>query len=210
MSKQVISSTKKTNSFPLSNTVLKYKENQRNLKKDRKETIPQSKMTKEIQNKFTGQTNNNFVPSIGTLQQINTINQNICTCSKFKKGINTNLNEIEYCSCNDDIDCCECDDHKGYCECNDDKDYCECEEHKDHSLCCNVNNGNINKTFNKVLNLNVQNIFIQEGSNIDYCQCDKKEDKTNFTPSTHKENLPNVLKGQKINIDYCTCSDDES
>ena len=100
MSKQIISSTKITKSYQTSNTGRNYNENQRNQKNDENEEFSQSRMTKEIQNKF------NLDSSIGTLQQRSTLNQNFCTCGKFKTDthstynntIQTNLTGEDYCT----------------------------------------------------------------------------------------------------------------
>ena len=189
MSKQVISSTKITKSYQISNSGKNYNENLINLKNDKNEAPPQSRMTKEIQNKFTGQTINNLDSSIGNQQQRSIRNQNICTCGKFKTDTHSTYNNTIQTNLTGE-------------------DYCTCDDAKDYSLGGKFYKRNTNKTVNKTLSLNDQNIVIQDGSNTDYCNCDERENKKIFSTVTsdYNENLPNVLTDEEINLNYCTCS----
>ena len=182
MSKQIISSTKITKSYQTSNTCRNYNENQRNQKNDKNEEFSQSRMTKEIQNKF------NLDSSIGTLQQRSTLNQNFCTCGKFKTDTHSTYNNTIQTNLTGE-------------------DYCTCDDAKDYSLGGNCYKRITNKTVNKTLSLNEQNIFIQDGSNTDYCNCEEREDRKILSTITsdYNENLPNILTDEEINLNYCTC-----
>ena len=221
MSKQVISSTKITKSYQISKSGQNYNENQRNLKSDNSELITQSKITKEMQNKFTGQTISNLAPnrnseysmsittgkrtsnqndllqnykinnldsSLGSLQQRSANNQSICTCGKFRTDTHSTYNNTIQTNLTGE-------------------GYCTCDDAKDNSNGCTCYKRNTNKTYNRTLNLNDQNIFIQEGSNSDYCNCDEKEERKIFSnvTSDYNVNIPNVLTDEEINLNYCTC-----
>ena len=212
MSKQVISSTKITKSYQISKSGQNYNESQKNFKNDKNESFPQSKIEKGIQNKFTGQAISNLDlnkdsdyslsiktgkkafnrkdllqnykidnldSSLGSIQQRSVNNQSVCTCGKFKTDTHSTYNNTIQTNLTGE-------------------GYCTCDDGKDNSNGCTCYKRNTNKTFNRTLNLNDQNIFIQEGSNSDYCNCDEREERK-------ITNLPNVLTDEEINLNYCTC-----
>lgn len=182
MSKQVISSTKITKSNQMSKSGQNYNENQKNLKTGKNESLPQSKIAKGIQNKF------NLDSSLGSIQQRSVNNQSVCTCGKFKTDTHSTYNNTIQTNLTVE-------------------GYCTCDDAKDNSIGCTCYKRNTNKTFNRTLNLNDQNIFIQEGSNSDYCNCDEREERKIFSnvTSDYNVNLPNVLTDEEINLNYCTC-----
>ena len=221
MSKQVISSTKITKSYQISKSGQNYNESQKNFKNDKNESFPQSKIEKGIQNKFTGQAISNLDlnkdsdyslsiktgkkafnrkdllqnykidnldSSLGSIQQRSVNNQSVCTCGKFKTDTHSTYNNTIQTNLTGE-------------------GYCTCDDGKDNSNGCTCYKRNTNKTFNRTLNLNDQNIFIQEGSNSDYCNCDEREERKIFSnvTSDYNTNLPNVLTDEEINLNYCTC-----
>ena len=221
MSKQVISSTKITKSYQISKSGQNYNESQKNFKNDKNESFPQSKIEKGIQNKFTGQAISNLDlnkdsdyslsiktgkkafnrkdllqnykidnldSSLGSIQQRSVNNQSACTCGKFKTDTHSTYNNTIQTNLTGE-------------------GYCTCDDGKDNSNGCTCYKRNTNKTFNRTLNLNDQNIFIQEGSNSDYCNCDEREERKIFSnvTSDYNTNLPNVLTDEEINLNYCTC-----
>ena len=221
MSKQVISSSKITKSYQISKSSQDGNGSHKNFKYERQEKIPQKGFTKEIQTKFTGQNASNFRPSqisehslrimtdniasnrndllqninynnldssIGSLQQRSMNSQDVCTCNKWKTDthssyngtIQTNLTGAGYFTGDDT---------------------------KEGSMGDKYYKRNTNKTVNRTLNLNDQNIFIQEGNSSDYCNCDERRERQLFSnaSSAFNENIQNIATDEDINTNYCTC-----
>ena len=196
MSKQVISSTKITKSYQISNTSQNYNKNQKNKNKEFKESFPQSQYKKEFHQKITGQIPPNLVPknnftnnldlSLGTIQHRSSNNQSVCTCNKWKTDTNSTFNRTMQTG----------------------EGYCTCDDAKENSFACTCYKRNTNQILNNTLSSNEQNIFIQDGnSNLDFCTCVEKEKKIfSTTNSDYNENIQNVLTDEEINMNnICTC-----
>ena len=204
MYRQVTSTQKIINSYQISETS-KDNENTKNPKNEIKQSINQKQFTKETENNFTGQTipqfqnsnniNENASNKISTyqnqtsnldssLQQRSTFNQSKCTCGKWKTDTNNTYRTIKSLT---------------------GTEYCTCDDDKESSIGCTCYKRNTNKTFNKALSSNGQKIFIQEGSNLDYCNCDEIEERKVFSNATseYNVNIQNILTDDENNI--CTC-----
>ena len=206
MSKHVISSTKITKSYQMSNSAKGYNGNQNN---KIKQPISQTLIRKEIQKTFTGQAPsnmasyqanliqnniaNNLDSSVGSSQRRGSYNQNLgaygskwrtSTNSTYNKTINTNLTG---------------------------EDYCTCDDAREGFNCCTCYKRNTSNTLNKTFSSNDQNIYIQEGNNsTDYCNCDEKEKKIFSNQNSEYEKNQNILTEEELNMNnYCTCGQDQ-
>ena len=208
MSNQVISKKQIINSYQITKTSKEYNENSTNPKNEIKESITQKRFTKETGKNFTGQTDsntpqfqisNNLVEKtsnkIGSyqnqtsnldssLQQRSTFSQSICTCGKWKTDTNSTYGTIKSLI---------------------GSGYCTCDDAKESSIACTCYKKNTNRTLNKTFSSNDQNIFIQEGSTSDYCNCDERDERKVFSNATseYNMNVQNELTDEEMNI--CTC-----
>ena len=221
MSKQVISSSKITKSYQISKSTQDGNGNQKNFKYERQENIPEKGFTKQIQTKFTGQNALNFRPSqisehslrivtdniasnrndllqninynnldssIGSLQQRSMNSQDVCTCNKWKTDTHSSYNATIQTNLTGG-------------------GYFTGDDTKEGSMGDKYYKRNTNKTVNRTLNLNDQNIFIQEGNSSDYCNCDERRERQLFSnaSSAFNENIQNFATDEEINTNYCTC-----
>ena len=189
MSKQIISSQKKMNSYQITNASHQYSLNPEKGRNNVNESIAQKRIT--IENRKTNsiqQANNanNFRESNNqvnldseSLQQKSINSQKICICGKWQKDTNKTYVTTENCTCDDGRDL--------------------------SSMGCNYYKSNTNKTYNKTLNKNNQKIYIQEGSNSEYCNHDMKEEHQVFSNpnSEYNLNVQNLITDEDINL--CTC-----
>ena len=219
MSKQVISSTKITKSYQITKSSQDYNENQQNLNNQINETLPKGNITKEYQKQITGKTfkdinqpqmveysknfqkvnrisnqnetfqniSNNLDSSMGNMQRWSTNNQSICTCGKWKSNThNTYNNTIQTNLTGDGYDTYD--------------------ETKNRNIKCTCYNRKTNRTVNNKLNLNDQNIFIQDGSNSDYCTSGERKRKVfSYASSELNENNPQAFTDEENNPNICTC-----
>ena len=216
MSKQVISSTKITKSYQISKSSQDVKGNQ-NTKNNLPESKSQTSYRKEIQTKFTGKNPSNFMPtqnpdnsiriatnnkvsnpndilqnykynnldsSTGSLKQNILNSQDICTCGQFRTDTQSSYNATIQTNLTG----------PGYCT-------------GDDGSIGGINyKQNTNKTYNRTININDQNIYIQEGNSTDYFNSEEKGEKKIFsnTSSAYNENLPNIYTDEEVNMNHCT------
>ena len=219
MSKQVISSTKITKSYQVSNTSQNYNKNQKNTNKEFKESFPQSQYQKEFYQQITGQTPPSLVPinnpeyamNMASGQRI--VNQADLYQNNIANNLDSSLGTIQNRSSNNHS-VCTCNKWKTDTNSTFNRTmqtgegYCTCDDAKENSFACTCNKRNTNQMLNNTLSSNEQNIFIQDGnSNLDYCTCDEKEKKIfSTTNSDYNENIQNVLTDEEINMNnICTC-----
>ena len=219
MSKQVISSTKITKSYQVSNTSQNYNKNQKNINKEFKESFPQSQYQKEFYQQITGQTPPSLVPinnpeyamNMASGQRI--VNQADLYQNNIANNLDSSLGTIQNRSSNNHS-VCTCNKWKTDTNSTFNRTmqtgegYCTCDDAKENSFACTCNKRNTNQMLNNTLSSNEQNIFIQDGnSNLDYCTCDEKEKKIfSTTNSDYNENIQNVLTDEEINMNnICTC-----
>ena len=112
-----------------------------------------------------------------SIQQRSVYSQNRCTCGKWGTDTNKTYGTSEFCTCDDGKDVCTC------------------------------YRRNTNKTFNKTMSSNDQNIFIQEGNSSDYCNCEcgERGERQIFSNagSDYNMNVKNILTDEEMN--RCTC-----
>ena len=220
MSQQVISSSKITKSYQMSNSSHGYNKNRKYFNNGIKESLPRTIITKEIRKKITGQgplnigsfqysenymssQSGNRASNQSNLMQSSRINNldssigslqrrstNAQSLGAYGSKWKTNTNSTYNKTINTNLT---------------GEGYCTCDDAKEGSNGCTCYKGNTNNTLNKTLSSKDQNIFIQEGSSTDYCNCDEKKIFSNSN-SEYNENTHNVLTDEELNMNnYCTC-----
>ena len=171
MSKQVISSTKITKSYQVSNTSKNYNKNQKNINKEFKESFPQSQYNKEFYPQITGQTPPSLVPikncecakNMTSGQRI--VNQADLYQNNIANNLDSSLGSIQNRNSNNHS-ICTCNKWKTDTNSTFNRTmqtgegYCTCDEAKENSFAYTGNKRNTNQILNNTLSSNEQNIFI--------------------------------------------------
>ena len=181
MSKKVITTKKTINTIEITKSTKEYKENAENEREEVNNNTEQyasnEAQTREKNNEVDAAQNQMNNLDASSTQQRSVYSQNRCTCGKFGTDTNKTYGTSEYCTCDDGKDVCTC------------------------------YRRNTNKTFNKTMSSNDQNIFIQEGNSSDYCNCEcgGRGERQIFSNagSEYNMNVKNILTDEEMN--RCTC-----
>jgi hypothetical protein len=220
MSKQIISSSKITKYYQLSNSSHGYNENPKYLNNKIKESFPQTRITKEIHKKFTGHGPTNIASFqysenyVSTPSRIRTLNQTNLMQNNIVNNLDSSIGSLQRSSANSQSIGAYGSKWKTNTNSTYNKTiktnltgegYCTCDDAKESSNGCTCYKRNTNNTLNKTLGSNDQNIYIQEGSSTDYCNCDEKKIFSNSN-SEYNENTHNLLTDEELTTNnYCTC-----
>ena len=216
MSKQVISSTKYTKSYKLSNSSHGYNENQPYYNNGIQKSIPQIRIAKTMQKKITGQNPSNFASYQYSESYINTpsgnraSNQTYYMQNNLINNLDSSIGSLQRSSTNAQSMRAHTSRWKTNTNSTYNKtiktnltgeEYCTCDDTKEGFNGCTSYTRNTNNTLNKTLSSNDQKIYIQEGNSSDYCNCDEKQI---FSLANSEQN---VLTDEDLN-NMCTCGKD--
>ena len=194
MSRRIITTERTINTYEILKKSQDYNTDTKNSKNEINESLSKKKISKEDEGNFTGKSSPNKTQVKYTRNLIEKTSRNTLDSSlqqnsqSMYSGDKWRTNTSKTYGTNKSIT---------------NTGYCTCDDGKDSSARCTCYKRYTDKTFNKTMSSNDRNIFIQEGNNTDYCNCDENVVKK-FSSAT--SDFKKTIRNEYTDEDRHTCT----